>query len=732
MFRSSLLLSLSLFPLLPQLTGCGLTCTVRPSVTGEPTSQTVSVGQPALFTVAASGSPPLTYQWLKNGIAIAGATQASYTTPAASSSDAGAAFTVTVSNPLGQLTSSPATLDVNAAPSGNFRFVAPNGNDDNPGTIDQPFRTIQHCASTVSTGWSCEVRGGTYRETVAPNSGVTIAAFALEPVIVDGSDPVTGWTQYQGSIYKANVTLSPDDTNQIFVGSEMMTEARWPNGDDLFHVNWATAQSGTDSGHIVDTNLPSGNWTGAKVHLWSGSDPFGHQTGVVTASGSGQISIDLGQTTSCPYICPTPGGYYYLFGTLGALDAEREWSYDSNAGTLYFMAPGKVDPSTIDVRSKQREYAFDLRGKSGVTIQNISIFASTIVMDNASSNNTLNRINAQFVSHFTSLPPTLSAPPVNPDFGGFSFNVVHISDTGIIVNGTGNLLENSTISYSAGAGVALESSNNTIRNNLIENVDYIGDYCSGIDLDSNDNTIQNNTIRGVGRIGIFVNFALNQDISYNNLFNAMMLSRDGGEIYACCNQLASGTRIHHNWIHDTTPVIGGLGDSYPMSGIDLDNASDGFNADQNVLWGNARYNVIINGLTSTGSNNNFVHNNTIPDASRDARIAIINVANCTPTQILNNRVAVTLGLDANGTACGLSNNNSSAPGATEMTPNTQVGCNFEGCSSYPPPAFLTGGAVTPCPVTGAAQALSGSVVGSSQGAGGQARDSLCESDTERE
>ena len=701
MRRTSLLFFFMLLFVFLQIIGCRLTCFVPPTITGQPSSQTIAVGQPAFFTLAAAGSDPLSYQWLKDGVAIPGATQASFVTPSTSSSDSDSIYTVTVKNEFGTLTSSPASLTVVTSGTGNVRFVAPNGNDSNAGTIDQPFLTIQHCATTVAQGSTCEVRAGTYRETVTPNSGVTITAYALEPVLIDGSDPVTGWTLYQGSIFKAKVNLSAGDTNQIFVGGNMMTEARWPNGDDLFNVNWATARAATNSGRIVDQNLPPVNWTGAKIHLWSGTDPFGNQTGVVTGSGSGQISIDIGQTVSCPYICPVKGGYYYLFGTLSALDAEREWFYDPNSATLYFRAPGSVDPNTLDVQSKNRQYAFDLRGKSRVTIRNLSIFASTIVMDSASSNNTLDRINAQFVSHFTNLPATSIDPPVNPDFGGFPINVVHISDTGFIINGTGNTLQNSTISYSAGAGIALEGSNNIIKNNLIQNIDYIGDYASGIDLDGNSNIIQNNTIKDAGRIGIFINAVLNQDISYNNLFNAMLLSRDGGEIYACCHQLASGTRIHHNWIHDTKGTISGAGDSYAMSGIDLDNASEGFNVDQNVLWNNKRYNLTINGLTSNGSNNNYIHNNTIPDDSTHGRIVIENVANCAVTRIVENRVVVSVGTAANGSECGLSTNNRTASGATEMSPTTQVGCNFSGCSSNPPPAILSGGAVTPCPYTAA-------------------------------
>ena len=303
MIRRSLLLPLfTLFPVILQVAGCGLNCSVSPTISGQPSSQTIAVGQPALFTVAASGSAPLSYQWMKNGVAIPGATQDSYVTPATSSNDSDSAFSVTVSNNFGILTSTPASLTVsNPTISGVF-FVAPNGNDANAGTIDQPFQTIQHCASTVAQGSTCEIRAGKYRETVIPNSGITIAAYNLESVIVDGSDPVAGWTLYQGSIYKANITLRTDDTNQIFVVSNMMTEARWPNSDNLFNVNWATAQAGTDTGHIVDPNLPSLNWTGAKIHLWSGANPFGHETGVVTASGAGQISIGNVETGTCPSI----------------------------------------------------------------------------------------------------------------------------------------------------------------------------------------------------------------------------------------------------------------------------------------------------------------------------------------------------------------------------------------------------------------------------------------------
>jgi hypothetical protein len=85
---------------------------VAPSITTQPANQTVNVGQTASFSVAATGTAPLSYQWNKNGTAVSGATSSSYTTPATASSDNGAQFTVVVTNSAGNATSSVATLTV--------------------------------------------------------------------------------------------------------------------------------------------------------------------------------------------------------------------------------------------------------------------------------------------------------------------------------------------------------------------------------------------------------------------------------------------------------------------------------------------------------------------------------------------------------------------------------------------------------------------------------------------
>jgi hypothetical protein len=88
---------------------------VAPSITQQPSNQTVTVGQMATFSVTAEGTTPLTYQWQKGTIAITGATSAGYTTPATTTSDNGTQFSVVVSNSLRNATSKAATLTVNSA-----------------------------------------------------------------------------------------------------------------------------------------------------------------------------------------------------------------------------------------------------------------------------------------------------------------------------------------------------------------------------------------------------------------------------------------------------------------------------------------------------------------------------------------------------------------------------------------------------------------------------------------
>ena len=88
---------------------------VAPKIVLEPQSQTAKVGNSATLSVAALGSQPLSYQWLKNGTNLKGATAANLTLAGVQASDA-ASYNVSVSNAAGAILSSTANLTVVTPP----------------------------------------------------------------------------------------------------------------------------------------------------------------------------------------------------------------------------------------------------------------------------------------------------------------------------------------------------------------------------------------------------------------------------------------------------------------------------------------------------------------------------------------------------------------------------------------------------------------------------------------
>lgn len=88
------------------------TANSAPAISEQPVSVTVSAGQPATFSVFASGVQPLHYQWLRNGVAISDATASAYTIQSTTAADDGALISATVTNDFGSVTSNAATLTV--------------------------------------------------------------------------------------------------------------------------------------------------------------------------------------------------------------------------------------------------------------------------------------------------------------------------------------------------------------------------------------------------------------------------------------------------------------------------------------------------------------------------------------------------------------------------------------------------------------------------------------------
>ena len=161
-----------------------LTVNTPPSITAQPQSQTVIAGSTAMFSVAASGSAPLAYQWRQSGTNIAGATASSFSRVNAQPINAGN-YTVIVTNGLGSITSALASLTINYsltanATTGGTVAKSPNQTSYAPGSV--VTLTAASVSSFPFSGWSGDASGTNNPLTVTLTTNLAITANFISPV----------------------------------------------------------------------------------------------------------------------------------------------------------------------------------------------------------------------------------------------------------------------------------------------------------------------------------------------------------------------------------------------------------------------------------------------------------------------------------------------------------------------------------------------------------------------
>jgi PA14 domain/Right handed beta helix region len=491
--------------------------------------------------------------------------------------------------------------------------VAMNGADSNPGTLERPFRSIQHCASIVTAGQHCLIRAGTYRETVRPaQSGsstapISFKAFGDGPVLISGADLVNGFAAEGGKRFKTRLAWDlGEGKNQVFLNGKMLLEARFPNATNLFDPNnfgKFINPRGAKTVWTVDANgLPKANLAGAKINLLPGPE-WVMETGTVRSSGAGSFSFDspAGQMNERPDFAPRlyeprNGNPYFLWGKLEFLDANNEWFLHN--GTLYLGQNPAQNPAGKTLEVKRREFAFDLRDRSFVTVQGMQIFAASITTGNPdkpqtsnSSNIVLDDIHLRYQSHFTAIRPIAQR-------ASWAIGL----DSGLILIGKNHSLENSSIAFSAGNGVLLGGTGHTIKNNVIHNVDYAMTDAAAVftnpdDSPSSGHLIEHNTMFNAGRSMIVHRKTKNLKILHNHLFNAGLLTNDLGMTYAYETD-GAGSEIAYNLVHDNFAPSESMG-------LYLDNFSSNFVVHHNVVY-NVRNAMNLN----LPSINNRIFNNT--------------------------------------------------------------------------------------------------------------------------
>ena len=531
-------------------------------------------------------------------------------------------------------------------------FVATIGDDiSGTGTIDQPYKTIQKAAKVAVAGDVVMVRAGNYRETVIPDksgtagSPITFQPYNNEAVTISGTEIIKGWTLSSGSIYTASLTNSfmvanHNQSDQIFLNGQMMSIARWPNNTNPNPSYPAKAKlsaqsvSKTKDGNVTtvvfnSVENPPVTAIDAEIYVQPNNNAWSWTlTGKVTSVSGSTVtmtSYNSGGVDGNSNIY-AKGSRYYLFNTLSLLDAAGEWFHDKTNNLLYLWCPENGDPNTQIVEAKKREFAFNLSGKSFITIKGFTLFACSITTDPESGGNNkgydaigndyypwryagfiapsknciIEGITAKFLSHYT-------------DCSGHFF-LQWGQSSGIVMSGSDHIIRNSVIKYSAGNGITLLGQRCKALNNYISDVNYNSTDCSGINTGGSqaitqDHEIGYNTITRTGRSGITPRNLINSSktnlvarIHHNDLSDFMLQDWDGGGIYTA--GAGNFTRIDHNVIHD------GMG--YTVSGVYIDwgkNFVIDHNVIYNVEWGiHLQHN--IDG-TTTGLSNMICYNNTI-------------------------------------------------------------------------------------------------------------------------
>jgi predicted GH43/DUF377 family glycosyl hydrolase len=490
-------------------------------------------------------------------------------------------------------------------------YVATQGADTQPGTLEQPFKTILKAASAARPGDTIFIRAGTYRETVLPpRSGeagrpIVFRNYEKEPVVVSGGEvvPSGAWRPDGGQVFKAAVAMPLEADNQVFFDGQMMIEARFPNTSlDVSRPVKLTAKSGSFTGkrdkavgmieHEALSQAPD-HWAGAFLHISLGKVWIA-ETVKVIASGPGWARFTFHEGADYQ---PRAGNTFFLTGKSSELDAPGEWFYDAKAQTLRFQAPGDETPAAHVVEYKARKYAFDLRGRSHIAVRGLKLFAATVITDKDSSHLDLDGLDARYLSHFSALVRWKTG----------------LADSGIILGGQSNSLCNSILAFSAGNGVTLLGTGHAVSNNIMHDIDYSGGVGAGVNTGGGCSgaVISHNTICNVGHRMIDMGHLQSGLIEYNDLWRGGIQMTDFGGIYAASTD-GKGTRVCYNQIHDTDGRSNGLKKENNSKGIYLDNGSSNYVIDHNVAWHVDRALVLNSreGMAET-NRNNLILNNTL-------------------------------------------------------------------------------------------------------------------------
>jgi len=486
-------------------------------------------------------------------------------------------------------------------------YVAPSGQDRNPGTAPRPFATLARAqiAAREQRPAIVHVAGGFYAlpETWrfdARDSDTQYIAVAGETPVISGGRRVTGWKQ-EGKLWQAPVAGNP---RALFVNGQRCQRARQPNADfftglqtaDGVTLHFPPGQLGAwqPPGEVELVTLVE--WTTSRVRL-PAFDPAAN-----TIVFPRKILPFIEQEWAQHIKANVPQFPYYFENAREFLDQPGEWYFDRATSRLsYWPMPGETLASVHAVVAHlptliEAEGVARLRFR-GLTfahadwqLPTAGFFPNQTCMTEPVSDRPLAaiRLRAAVDCSFEQCTFTgmdRSAVGVERRSRGTRISRCEFADIG------GNALEIGEHNQLDEAEVVRDT---RVEDNHIHHGGTVHHGAAGIYVAlSRGTVIAHNLLHDLPYSGIAIGWnwthqtsvAASNTVAFNHIHHVGTLLADAAGIYALGKQ--PGSRMESNLIHDITRRYGVAG----VNAVFLDNGSEGWH-----IAGNVSYNVGDGGL----------------------------------------------------------------------------------------------------------------------------------------
>ncbi len=511
-------------------------------------------------------------------------------------------------------------------------FVSVTGDDQQPGTEQQPFATVgraqqevrRRIAAGLQSPLTVLIRQGSYELSeplaFAPeDSGteqfaVTYAAFPGETVVISGGRRIPGWQRGAGEPWMATVPgVSADGGyfRNLYVAGERAVRARWPNVEVEPNCRQLVAVDfSADPARFVVTVEAGvlGDWkqTADLEVMIAGNWAINRKRVQQVDAAAAQLTLMPPSQQGPSYIFPSKGRWYYLENAGELLDQPGEWYLDrATAQIRYWPRPGQQLPPDAAVAPRLAQLIV-VAGQPDRPLRNLHFRGLTLAYTDW-------QLPPEGYMGIQACHYGRSAQPGRRwnRIGG----AVRFSDA------VGCSIQQCVLKHLGGSGIELADGcrDCVLRSNHIFDVSANGILIGGPNIEDRAPAgclVRNNHVHACGRefygaIGIWSGFArritiahnLVHDLPYsgisvgwewnpsptvvkenlienNHVYDVMNRLCDGGCLYTLGFQ--PGTVIRGNHLHDVHRSVFAQG--APNNGMFIDEGSKGYLFQRNVIY----------------------------------------------------------------------------------------------------------------------------------------------------